>query len=239
MKINDKILSIPPYISTSWNNVQAIQMKGSFLVITLNNGETINIPGLNSETIETIFNIHASIIEKREQFFKDGNQKISPNTVAEMMMDQGGDTPLRFGFNSLDGMGSVLQHNPEQMNAPDLPKQIIQKITAIAKIVAPEDILSLPKPEPHCNCIHCQIARAIHSGILPEEHEQKSQNEEENVTEQDLQFSQWEITQSGEKLFTVANRLDSNEKYSVYLGHPIGCTCGKSGCEHIIAVLKS
>ena len=44
--------------------------------------------------------------------------------------------------------------------------------------------------------------------------------------------------QTDEKMFTVTNRLDKNEKFNVYLGKPIGCTCGKEGCEHILAVLR-
>ena len=48
-----------------------------------------------------------------------------------------------------------------------------------------------------------------------------------------------EITQTGDKLFTVVNKLDPQENYHVYLGHPVGCTCGKQGCEHILVVLKS
>ena len=42
-----------------------------------------------------------------------------------------------------------------------------------------------------------------------------------------------------DKLFTVINKLDQQEKYNVFLGEPVGCTCGKQGCEHMLAVLKS
>ncbi len=64
MKINDKILSIPPYISTSWSYVKSLQMKGPFLVITLMGGEAINIPNLKGDIIEQIFIAHANFLEK-------------------------------------------------------------------------------------------------------------------------------------------------------------------------------
>jgi hypothetical protein len=35
------------------------------------------------------------------------------------------------------------------------------------------------------------------------------------------------------------NPLDHKEHYNVFLGDPIGCSCGNNNCEHIQAVLKS
>jgi hypothetical protein len=102
------------------------------------------------------------------------------------------------------------------------------------KIIASEDALQMLKSESHCNCIHCQIAKSFNqSSQHPEQHI------DEDITEDDLRFQQWDITQTGDKMFTVVNRLDNREKYNVYLGQPVGCTCGKTGCEHILAVLKS
>ena len=40
-------------------------------------------------------------------------------------------------------------------------------------------------------------------------------------------------------LIVVTNPLDANEHYNVFLGDPIGCTCGQKNCEHIRAVLNS
>jgi len=150
--------------------------------------------------------------------------------------------PFKFGMGSIDGFGGVLQHNPEHANAPHMPSEILNKITSIAKIVAPEEAMEVPQPEPHCNCPHCQIARAINEGmgntVRPFSIEE-TQMVEESVTEQDLSFQQWSIEHLGDQLFTVVNKLDSLEKYNVYLGSPVGCTCGKEGCEHILAVLHS
>ncbi len=62
---------------------------------------------------------------------------------------------------------------------------------------------------------------------------------EEEISSEELSFQQWEIVQTGENLYQVVNRLDRADSYRVYLGDTIGCTCGKDGCEHVIAVLKS
>ncbi len=236
MKINEKILSIPPYISTSWNYVKSLQMKGPFLVITLMGGELINIPNLKNDIVELIFKAHAEYLEKTIESPKETNssftQTIFNPEVSEM--------PFKLGIGSIDGMGNPLMHNPAQKDAPDIPKQILQKIAAIVKILSADEILAMPKAEPHCNCLHCQIVRTV---TLASESEQTSNehqdSHEDEVKEEELAFQQWDVTQTGDKLFNVVNRLDVQEKYSVYLGQPVGCTCGKSNCEHIVAVLKS
>jgi hypothetical protein len=209
-------------------------MKDATLVICLSDGSTIDVPDLKPEIVEVIFAAHASYLDSQAEL---ANPTQSPSKAgAPLFSTIAGDTeiPFRLGFGTFDALGSALQHNPSQSNAPNLPKEILSKISAIAKIVAPEDGMSIPKAEPHCNCVHCQIARAIQGGL-----EGHQSEELEEVSNEDLTFCQWEITQTGEKLYSVINRLDSQEKYSVYLGHPVGCTCGKQGCEHILAVLKS
>lgn len=232
MKINDKILSIPPYISTTWHNVRALHLRGNYLVVNLTDGETIQIPNLKQDTLELIFHTHAEFIDKESSIPPN---KIN-NPLVQSLFNMDSDSPFKLGFGGIEGLGAPLQHNPENMNAPDIPGPILQKIASIAKVMAAEEAACLSKPEPHCNCMYCQIARAIHNETTtpidkePEEHP---------VSEDDLTFRQWDIVQTGDKLFNVINRLDGKEKYSVYLGHPVGCTCGKTGCEHIVAVLKS
>lgn len=250
MKITSKIFHIPPYISTSWNQIRTLYLKGSNLVICLNAGTNIEIPNLDTETLNTIFNTHAMSLEGNQIGNQDPSQSLQlshsviPNQavhVAKKPTESDGDPSLSFVLGTPDSMGSVLHHNPSQAGMPDLPKEILYKISAIAKIIAPEDIQTLPKPEPHCNCMHCQIAKAMRH-TLDEENENFNMNtfvEVEEVKDSDLLFQQWDIAQVGENLFSVTNRLDSLEKYSVYLGHPVGCTCGNEGCEHILAVLKS
>lgn len=247
MKINPTMLSLPPYISTSWSNISAVYMKDSALVLNLFDGDTINVPDLKPETIETIFLQHATYLEQQglhnSLHASYLQEKMTSPTSMPYLMDPHAniETSLRFGIAAMDELGTVMQHNPSQSNAPDLPSEVLNKIVAITNIVSPNDTVEIPRAEEKCNCFYCQIARALTSGIeaaaIPVKGEHLAQ--EEVVTAADLSFRQWDITQSGNKLFTVVNPLDSNERYSVYLGHPVGCTCGKEGCEHIVAVLKS
>lgn len=228
IKITDKILSIPPYISTKWSRISALHMKGGVLAITLVNGETIHIPNLSQETIHLIFQQHAVSLEKEQSSSLPPGPDVSK--WKEFMEQEEPSIRLAFGT-SMDGWGNMMQHNPTQADAPDLPAEILQKIGAIAKIITPADELLLPKAETGCNCFYCQIARVLNP--VP-----TSSNELE-VNAEELSFQQWTITQTGDQLYLVVNRLDEQEKYNVYLGQPIGCTCGKQGCEHILAVLKS
>lgn len=240
IKINEKILSIPPYISTHWSRVATLHTKGNSLTVTLVDGETIHISGLQTDTIEMIFNYHAAYLQNS---VSPSAPTSTPTSLQNKMdainglLDQLGNPPIRLAFGTLDGLNTAMQHNPSQANAPDLPSELLQKISAISKIVAPEEELYL-KAEPSCNCFYCQIARAINSATHQIE-EPHGEIQEEEVKEEELQFQQWTIMQTGDKLFSVTNRLDNHEKYSVYLGQPVGCTCGKQGCEHILAVLKS
>lgn len=249
MKFSEKYLSIPPYISTSWNNVKALQMSGNLLVITLSDDSQVHVPDLDFEELEKAFEAHAAFLERQDSQENPTQQpsKGQPDeAIADSFLGQG--MPFKFGgIQGVEGLGAAMQHNIEHANAPDLPQEILQKIASIATIIAPEDMNEVPQAEPHCNCPHCQIARAINEGLGNTvrpfsgavEEESFIHEEEEEVSDEELSFQQWDIEQSGEQLFTVTNKLDPEEKYSVFLGEPVGCTCGKQGCEHILAVLHS
>ncbi len=218
MKINNKILSIPPYISTSWKNINSLLVDQSGqLIILLHTNAKIIIPHLDSSIINVIFDAHAKYVEVEE--------KQKPKT-------DGFPLPLKIGTDGIESVGSAMQHNPAQATSPDLPEEILSKISGIVKVMGIEDPELLPKAEPNCNCVHCQIARAIR-GI------KKGEEEEEEISEEDLKFRLWDIKQTGEKLYLVTNPLDKKEEYSVFLGEPIGCTCGSKNCEHVRAVLNS
>jgi hypothetical protein len=222
MKINKKILSIPPHISTTWSHITSLHVKDQVLVVTLADGKLIEIPNLPPDDIEVIFATHAKAIEE------------SQTTIMDRMMRPPTENPFRFGFTTFDGMmGMPLQHDPNQSNAPDLPKEVLEKIGTISKVLSPDEGVIAPQPVEDCNCIHCQISRTL-NGL---QHHEISTEDEIEVEE--LSFQQWEIVQTGDKMYTVINRLDQQEKYNVFLGNPIGCTCGHEGCEHILAVLKS
>ncbi len=253
MKITSKILHIPPHLSTSWTQVSAIYLKETDLIVSLIDGSTISIPGLSTADRDAIFTAYATYLEEhptkpqeRPIPFQLFQASPLPNNIAGAPFGEAeGTASIRFAFDSMESLTSAMQHNMAQANSPNMPKEILNKIASVAKIVAPGDIQNMPKPEPHCNCPHCQIARAIHQAFdHPEETPvtakvDSPQLEEDEVSDKDLSFQQWEINQTGDKLYSVTNRLDTQERYSVYLGHPVGCTCGNQGCEHILAVLKS
>lgn len=230
MKINDKILCLPPYISTTWNHISTIHLKEDLLVITLTNGETINIPSPTKDVTDSIFHHHMVYLETEELSVVIQDHQMDNFNRSGIHSE----ASLQLAFNSQDGINTFIQHNPEHANAPELPSEILEKIGAIAKILGADNIISSSNPEPDCNCFHCQITRAFTMGNTPQ-----LTPEQEPVRDEELQFLEWEINQIGEKLFSVTNRLDAQEKYNVYLGSPIGCTCGQQGCPHMLAVLKS
>lgn len=233
MKIDNKMISLPPFLSTSWSNIRAIYLKGSLLVVNLTDGDTIQIPNLPEDVIERIFLCHAAFLEHEP--IKQQIQQHLP-----FPMEMGGELPVRFAFGTPDhNMLGAMQHNPAQANIPNLPIEILSKIAAIAKIMVPnQDVNLIPKGEPHCNCPFCQVSRAIHDELDPHD-TIIARIEDDEVTDEDLEFQQWVVQSTGEKLYVVTNKLDMAEKYTVYLGEPVGCTCGKSGCDHVVAVLKT
>lgn len=220
MNITYKILSIPPYISTAWKNIVSLQVEarpfGHALVIELLTGRKVEIPNLDRQVIEKVFFIHAKVVEEEG---KEANVMTAS---------------LPFPFSNLGGFTTILQHNPGQKDAPDLPQEMLEKITEMAKNFLPEDTSTLDQAEPGCNCPYCQILRAF-----VKEAEEEVAPVEEEVTDEDLKFRSWDIKQDNDKLYSVTNPLDKTEHYTVFLGSPLGCTCGHKNCEHIQAVLRS
>ncbi len=242
MKINSKILSIPPYISTSWKNIASLHVENHHpmfvLIVTLLNGARIEVPHLDPPIIESIFTAHTRFMEQEEKSQSAKTPVRPPLSFPlgqEQVLSLG--LPMKNGFPGMDHFGSLLQHNPEQADSPDLPQDILQKIAHLSKTLGIEDPNAVPKPEPHCNCMHCQIARALQTGLHSEP--QNNEEQEEPVSDEDLKFKTWDIAQTSDKLYIVSNPLDAKEQYNVYLGEPIGCTCGANNCEHVRAVLST
>lgn len=235
MIINEHTITIPPYISTSWNEVASVYLKEGELVISLHDGDSIAIPNLSDDEVERIFTLHSQHLEEMSQIEKSQKQE-QKGTTQELPFK------LAFGPMNLENFGMAMQHNPAQMDAPDLPPEVLEQIGTIAKKVLPEDPEAIPKAEPHCNCFFCQLARTIHSGV---DISDTIELEEEPVSEEELQFQQWDVEpvkdeQGNEHshLLTVKNRLAPHEEYKVSLD-PMGCTCGHEGCDHIVAALRS
>lgn len=242
MRINQKILSIPPYISTAWKNVISLHvehMEGtSVLIIGLYNGSSIEIPHLETNVVEAVFAAHEKFLEQ-EAASNLPQKNSTPTSIFPSGMSDESATivrlPIRFDMEG--NMGNLLQHNPEAANSPNLPPEMLEKISAISKAVGFENTDQFPKPEPHCNCMHCQIMRKIH-GESPQKIEIEHQTEEE-ISAEDLKFREWDIQSFEDQFYLVTNPLAPQETYTVFLGKPVGCTCGQANCEHIRAVLNS
>lgn len=238
MRINQKILSIPPYLSTPWKNIASLRAeehtKDYTLIVTLLDGTLTEIPHLQKQIVDAIFAAHAKFYDMD----KPANRLAIPLTPET--------TPAGFSFKmslpGMEGLSSALQHNQEQYDSSDLPAEVLEKISGLTQMMDQEEINAIPKPEPHCNCPHCQITRAIHHGgerkPLKEINTVKEE-EEEIVTDEDLHFRTWDIKQTADHLYLVTNPLDTQEHYNVFLSSPVGCTCGSKNCEHIKAVLSS
>lgn len=248
MKINTKVLCIPPYISVTWDQVALVQTEtdemtgGMNLLLHMIDGKLVTIPNLDSSIIDIVFQSHLKHLEEAGvTALKRSEGNKSPvgflQQIFGMASDQLGGMPIRFGINGPNGMEGIemaMQHNPAQEEAEDMPKEMLEKIASFTKMMMGGDLSQFPKPEPHCNCHHCQVARSIH-GI-----EKRGSSEiDEPVSNEDLTFKEWDIVQCGDKYYKVTNPLDSRESYNVHLATPIGCTCGNPHCEHIKAVLSS
>jgi hypothetical protein len=224
MRITSRILSIPPYLSTTWKNISSLHMKEEgglhTLVIVLQNQAQVDIPGLSKETIEEIFDAHARSSETVNSL---KNPLEGPFSFS-MPVETGG---------TFNGLATSMQHNPAQSDLPPIPPDVLKKITMIAKAFGLEDTSTLGYPEPDCYCVYCQVTRAFHEGEAP------LTEQIEEISNDDLKFRDWEVKQTSNQLYSVTNPLEPNEQYSVFLGTPLGCTCGNKSCEHIRAVLST
>jgi hypothetical protein len=229
MTINDRFLSLPPYISTAWKNIVSLQvvptrLSGPILALELTTGVRIEIPGLEREIVEQIFTAHATFLQNEAEVKRRTQEQTGQNPFQQLMS-----MPLPM----IGGAEAIFQHDGAKSSAPPLPPELLEKISSIVGAMGDEIVASLPKPEPHCNCPHCQIMRAVQgegAEVAPQE---------EAVTDEDLRFRTWDILKIADHLYRVTNPLDGKEQYNVFLGEPVGCTCGASKCEHIQAVLQT
>jgi hypothetical protein len=236
-KIDQQKICIPPYISTTWDQVAFLRTREAesgetILQLHLKDGSMISIPNLDSSLVDIAFSAHLKHLEENQKEPKQEGRGglfqilgVKPDQLLQMPMQMG-----IAGIPGIDSIESLMQHNLAKADTEDLPPEMLDKVSHMAKMFMGGDLSMFPKPEPHCNCTHCQVARAIH-GVEKED--------EEEVSEEELSFRDWEIEKRGENLYEVINPLDSTEHYTVYLGSPVGCTCGEDNCEHIKAVLMS
>ncbi len=239
VKITDKIVSIPPYISTTWDKVSTLHKKHDSLVFTLLNGTNIEIDSLSDDAVNQIFAAHAAFLEHAPTVTSQAKPLAHTPTMALSQFDQIFAAPLKIVFGTLESVAQALQHNPAYSDLPPIPEEIAAKLASLAKILNPDDVRAMPEPVADCNCMHCQMMRLI-KGSTPQAHPDHPHFEksEDEISDEELQFEEWQVHSIGEKMYLVTNKLDPNEQYTVFLGEPIGCTCGKANCEHIVAVLR-
>lgn len=233
MKITPRILSLPPYISTSWQNIVALHAREEegvlLLVVDLMNGNRIEIPHLDPVAMEQIFTMHAAFHEG--EFEKPIPSKSDLSSLLTLHL------PAKFLGEGIEKITGVLQHNPEAADTADLPQEILDKVATIVQSLPLKDPANLPSPVDDCNCMFCQIARTVQAQFNSQAQQLMAADEE--VSPEDLNFKSWEIKQKDDQLYEVINPLDALERYNVFLGNPVGCTCGGAHCEHIQAVLRS
>jgi hypothetical protein len=206
MKITPTVLSLPPYLSTTWSNIASLRVDQTLLVVTLQNGVEIEVPELDQDHIDAVFEAHT-----RYGGANDSGILLGLGTGANPLL-------------------SFTQHNPEQTDSPPLSPELLRKISEMAQSLGLDATAPLSFPEPDCNCPYCQVTRSLVGGAAAEE---------DPVDDQELHFRDWDIAQKGDKLYLLTNPLDQNEHYNVFLGDPLGCTCGQKNCEHIRAVLNT
>jgi hypothetical protein len=228
--ITDRFISIPPKVSVSWREITSLYMRDEGLHLLLKGGELVVLHDLSDEMIDKIFHHHALHLDRRAE---ERHREVMGPLGRLMQLPEGTESVVRIGFAPLDAMGMMVQHNPDQKDAPPLPNDLIEKISGVLRLLSPDDPDALPKPEGNCYCFHCQIARSIQPAA------EKDEEIDEEINPSELSFSDWEVQEAGDKLFSVTNKLNKEERYSVYLGTPVGCTCGRENCEHIVSVLKS
>ena len=237
MKINDKVLSLPPYISTSWQNISSIFCPNEHVLeIQLITGIIVRIPMNDKKIIDLIFHHHVQYLENKEN--KPQIQKVNIQAKIEKEPKPSSFAlPFSFPMDTLLPFGQMLQHQPEASNSPEIPTEILSKVASFAKTISKETSQVLfPDVQPHCNCLYCQVGKAVSNQT---EEVLETKVEEDLVSDEDLKFKEWDICKTTNALYEVKNPLDLTEVYQVFLGEPIGCTCGRNDCEHIKAVLNT
>src|SRR5277367_5980361 len=122
IRITPKILSIAPYVSTTWKNILSlhIEVRASvpILILSLSGGIRIHIPGMDKEMIRAIFLAHANYAD------------------AETRQTQ----PLKMPAQAEDeNLSSLLQHDAEHANDRNLPVELLQKISSLSETLGIRD----------------------------------------------------------------------------------------------------
>ena len=236
IKITKHLLSIPPYVSSRWEFIQSLRVQEQRLIVTLKDGSSCTVPSLSQEELSQIFiafSSYAQQPEGEEVFKKDISQLVEGmkkgfSEFVNMITKASGQAL---------GFAKSLEHDPSNAHLPPLPPEARKRVEMLLQIVPEDEILAMHEPIADCHCMYCQVQRLLREAISRKKH--PTEEEEEPVDESELKFTEWTVEPLADKLYSVRNKLNPQEEYRVFLGEPLGCTCGKANCEHIIAVLRS
>lgn len=238
MKINSNVISIPPYITTSWENVNVINVeidkdKKKILIISLESGDQIKIPELSDEDIHNVTSSFESFIEKtsNEQNFVDHNSMISGLTEVFQQFINDGKTS-QATMSQSPGIGVVkvpLGHSALHSNMPIFDPESLRNIIKTIKAIGEgRNLFEKGEYQECCNCIYCQACKFLQ--------EEKTENE---LKEENLEFaSSWNVEEVNSNEYLVSNK-ENNSTFNVKLEPSVACSCGSNKCEHIRIVLMN
>lgn len=210
MIVNTKLLSIPPYISTSWKDVELLLSDGeNTLNVYLKNGTVIKIAHLMKEHLELIFKVHQEVLMQKQH-------DIPPSLI----------DPLFFNFS-----GPFLEHDAEMSDADPLPDEIKQKLRSLIRSFPKLEKSQLPQFHENCNCPHCQLMNLLSD-------KENEGFEEELIDDKDLVFAPWQVEKKSDKCF-VLSHPDLEERFEVNLESFPTCSCNQGSCEHLAYVLRN
>lgn len=226
MQINKKMLSIPPYISTQWGyvvNIAKNKESKDTLDFVLGGDTLISVPNLNEDTQEKIFQMHQEYLASCQE-----------NTDAQIFTLLTGDTTTtHISMPSSANFFPLLQHNVEVSGLPEVPKETILKMTQALDDLTMHSNPFYKAPEPHCQCMYCQIARVVHDEVESSEREEKKSDKSNTDV---LISNGWLVKERSPDHFEVSSPDAKQNSFVVTLTPPT-CSCGDANCEHIAAVL--
>jgi hypothetical protein len=249
IKISERLFSFPPYLVTSWEHVSSLEGRHQpdekvVLLFHMNTGLSVELPALAKSTVEAIFVAFQNYHEQRQIIRLKLKSALAssamnfPLPLAEgsamglgLAIPLSGLPNLASGASALMPLIQNLRHNPQLKDLPSLPSDLLEKIAYTARELFNQDPdTEMPTPVAGCHCMHCQMARAIQTGI-----EQAG----ERVDEHELRFSTWHIHSLSPVHYLVVSTNDPSQCFDVKLKPEIACSCGMPTCPHIEAVLRS
>jgi hypothetical protein len=207
MLINKKLLHIPPFISTSWKDVELLLGDGHHsLNIYLKNGTLVQISHLSKEELDLIFQVHQEIL-------------LAQASSKDLTLPH----PLLFQFSH-----QFLEQDPQISDTTSLSDAVKIKLLSVLDQMIPQEHTHAHPDS--CSCAQCTLINFL---------SEKNQTPDEIVCDEDLQFATWIVDPLESQNYKLTHPYHPDETYFVCLNHPICCSCGQPGCEHIEHVLKT